>query len=291
MTTNYYMKIRFIINPLAGNKNYINIDKYIQKHFNNCEIYYTKKAGDIKTLSDNAVKEKINIVVVVGGDGSVNESLSSLKNTSIALAIIPTGSGNGLAYHIGMKKNIKKAIKQLKKYNITEIDTCLINNKSFINIAGIGFDAHIANLFLNQKNRGFFKYVKLIFQQLNYKAKSYHLKYNNDERKIEAFLISFANASQYGNNVKICPQADIKDGLFDVVIVHKFPKWKIPILIVKLFLGKINTFKHVEIIKLKNLEINSDETLIHTDGEPHYAINPINVKILTKSIKILIPKK
>jgi len=285
------MKIRFIINPLAGNKNYINIDKYIQKHFNNCEIYYTKKAGDIKTLSDNAVKEKINIVVVVGGDGSVNESLSSLKNTSIALAIIPTGSGNGLAYHIGMKKNIKKAIKQLKKYNITEIDTCLINNKSFINIAGIGFDAHIANLFLNQKNRGFFKYVKLIFQQLNYKAKSYHLKYNNDERKIEAFLISFANASQYGNNVKICPQADIKDGLFDVVIVHKFPKWKIPILIVKLFLGKINTFKHVEIIKLKNLEINSDETLIHTDGEPHYAINPINVKILTKSIKILIPKK
>ena len=285
------MKIRFIINPLAGNKNYINIDKYIQKHFSNCEIYYTEKAGDIKTLSDNAVKEKINIVVVVGGDGSVNESLSSLKNTSITLAIVPTGSGNGLAYHIGMKKNIKKAIKQLKKYNITEIDTCLINNKSFINIAGIGFDAHIANLFLNQKNRGFFKYVKLIFQQLNYKAKSYHLKYNNDERKIEAFLISFANASQYGNNVKICPQADIKDGLFDVVIVHKFPKWKIPILIVKLFLGKINTFKHVEIIKLKNLEINSDETLIHTDGEPHYSTNPINVKILTKSIKILIPKK
>ena len=91
--------------------------------------------------------------------------------------------------------------------------------------------------------------------------------------------------------MKICPQADVKDGLFDVVIVHKFPKWKIPILIVKLFLGKINTFKHVEIIKLKNLEINSDETLIHTDGEPHYAINPINVKILTKSIKILIPKK
>ena len=285
------MKIRFIINPLAGNKNHINIDKYIQKHFSNCEIYYTKKAGDIKIISDNAVKEKINIVVIVGGDGSVNESLSSLKNTSIALAIIPTGSGNGLAYHIGMKKNIKKAIKQLKKYNITQIDTCLINNKSFINIAGIGFDAHIANLFLNQKNRGFFKYVKLIFQQLNYKAKSYHLKCNNGERKIEAFLISFANASQYGNNVKICPQADIKDGLFDMVIVHKFPKWKIPILILKLFLGKINTFKHVEIIKLKNLEINSDETLIHTDGEPHYSTNPINVKILTKSIKILIPKK
>ena len=91
--------------------------------------------------------------------------------------------------------------------------------------------------------------------------------------------------------MKICPQADIKDGLFDMVIVHKFPKWKIPTLILKLFLGKINTFKHVEIIKLKNLEINSDKTLIHTDGEPHYSTNPINVKILTKSIKILIPKK
>ena len=215
------------------------------------------KAGDIKTLSDNAVKEKINIVVV-GGDGSVNESLSSLKKHEYSFSYHPNWIRQWSSLSYWNEKNIKKAIKQLKKYNIAEIDTCLINNKSFINIAGIGFDAHIANLFLNQKNRGFFKYVKLIFQQLNYKAKSYHLKYNNDERKIEAFLISFANASQYGNNVKICPQADIKDGLFDVVIVHKFPKWKIPILIVKLFLGKINTFKYVEIIKLKNLEINSD---------------------------------
>jgi len=285
------MKIRFIINPVAGKKNYKYIDKYIKKHISNCEIYYTKKTGDIKIISNNAVKEKINIVVVVGGDGSVNESLSSLKNTNTALAIVPTGSGNGIAYHIGMKKNIKKAIKQLKKYNVTQIDTCLINSKSFINIAGVGFDAHIANLFLNQKNRGFFKYVKLIFQQLNYKAKSYYLKYNNEEKKIEAFLISFANASQYGNNVKISPMADIKDGLFEMVIVHKFPKWKIPILIVKLFLGKINTFKHVETLKLNNVEINSDETLIHTDGEPHIINKPINVKILTKSIKIIIPKK
>lgn len=285
------MKIRFIINPNAGKKDHHNIDEYIKKYISNYEIFYTKKAGDIKRISQNAVEKNINAVVIVGGDGSVNESLSSLTNTNTALGIIPSGSGNGFAYHIGMNKNIKKAIKQIKLCDIQEIDTCLINNISFINIAGIGFDAHIANLFLKEQKRGLLKYIKLIIQQLNYKAKKYTLVNNNTEKKIEAFLISFANASQYGNNAKICPQANIEDGFLDIVIIHKFPKWKIPILITKLFLGKINTFKYVENIKLKNIKIYTNETLIHTDGEPNNISNPINVINKKKSIKILIPKK
>lgn len=285
------MKIRFIINPTAGRKDHHNIDEYIKKYISNYEVFYTKKAGDIKKISQNAVEENINAVVIVGGDGSVNESLTSLTNTNTALGIIPSGSGNGFAYHIGMNKNIKKAIKQIQLCDIQEIDTCLINNISFINIAGIGFDAHIANLFLKEKKRGLLKYLKLIIKQLNYKAKKYTLVYNNIEKKIEAFLISFANASQYGNNAKICPQANIEDGFLNMVIIHKFPKWKIPILITKLFLGKINTFKYVETIKLKNIKINTKETLIHTDGEPHNISSPINVTTKNKSIKILIPKK
>ena len=285
------MKIRFIINPKAGKKNHNNFDKYIRRHVSNCEIFYTEKAGDIKRISKNAVEENIKAVVIIGGDGSVNESLSSLTNTKTALGVIPAGSGNGFAYHIGMNKNIKKAIKQIKSCEIQEIDTCLINNISYINIAGIGFDAHIANLFLKAKKRGLIKYIKLIIKQLNYKAKKFTLINKKSEKKIEAFLISFANASQYGNNAKICPQANIKDGFLNMVILHKFPKWKIPILIIKLFLGKINSFKYVETIKLKNIEIRSDETLIHTDGEAHNISSPINVKNLSRSIKILIPKK
>jgi len=283
------MKIRFIINPISGTGKQKGIEEYITKHLENFEIIYTKKVGDATRISKEAANENIDAVIAVGGDGTVNECLKGLVNTNTALGVIPCGSGNGFAYHIGMDRTIKKAVKQLKKTQIKHIDTCTANGVPFVNVSGIGFDAHIANLFLTLTERGFINYVKLVLRELRYKAKEYTISYNNIERKVTTYMIAFANASQYGNDAKISPMADFQDGLIDFVILKEFPKWKIPFFLLKVATGKAHLSKHVEIIQCNKMTITGEDTLLHLDGEPFKASNPIKIALLPKSLKILIP--
>ena len=283
------MKIRFIINPMSGTGKQRGIEQCIAKHLENYEIFYTKKAGDASRLSKEAVNNNIAAVIAVGGDGTVNECLSGLVNTKTALGVIPCGSGNGFAYHIGMKRKIEQAIIQLKDTRIEQIDSCSANGAPFINVSGIGFDAHIANLFNGLKERGFINYVRLILKELSYKPQKYTLRYNETQKKVSAYLIAFANASQYGNDARISPMADIKDGLLDFVIVKNFPKWRIPLFLFKIVTGKAHLSRYVEIIRSKSMQINADNTLLHLDGEPYKADNPVKIKLIPKSLKILIP--
>jgi len=283
------MKIRFIINPISGTGKQKGIEEYITKHLENFEIIYTKKVGDATRISKEAANENIDAVIAVGGDGTVNECLKGLVNTNTALGVIPCGSGNGFAYHIGMDRTIKKAVKQLKNTQIKHIDTCTANGVPFVNVSGIGFDAHIANLFLTLTERGFINYVKLVLRELRYKAKEYTISYNNIERKVTTYMIAFANASQYGNDAKISPMADFQDGLIDFVILKEFPKWKIPFFLLKVATGKAHLSKHIEIIQCDKMTITGEDTLLHLDGEPFKASNPIKIALLPKSLKILIP--
>ena len=289
MTIQCTLKIRFIINPSSGTGKQKGIEKYISKYLDNFEIIYTQKTGDATNISRKAVIENIDVVVAVGGDGTVNECLKGLVNTNTALGVIPCGSGNGFAYHIGMERNIEKAVKQLKDTQFEVIDSCTANGIPFVNVSGIGFDAHIANLFLTSTERGLVNYVKIIQRELKYKAKEYTINYNNIERKVTAYMIAFANASQYGNDARISPMADFKDGLIDFVIVKDFPKWKIPIFIYMLLTSKIHLSKYIEIIQCDKMTIKAVNTLLHLDGEPIKASNPIEVTILPKSLKILRP--
>jgi len=283
------MKIRFIINPASGTGKQKGIEKYINKYLKDFEIIYTEKAGDASIISKDAADKNIDAVIAVGGDGTLNECLKGLINSNTALGVIPCGSGNGFAYHIGMDHNIEKAVKQLNNTRIEVIDSCTANGLPFANVSGIGFDAHIANLFSSLRERGFVNYAKLILKELSYNAKEYNIIYNNIERKVKAYMIDFANASQYGNNARISPMADFKDGLIDFVIVKEFPKWKIPILIYLLLTGNIHLSNHVEIIKCNKMTIKTENTLLHLDGEPYKTSNPVEVTILPKSLKILIP--
>ena len=285
------MKIRFIINPYSGTGKQNNIEKHINKHLENFEIIYTKKSGDATRISKVAVNKNIDVVIAVGGDGTVNECIKGLINTNTILGVIPCGSGNGFANHIGMKLTTEEAVKQLKHTYIKIIDTCTVNGAPFVNVSGIGFDAHIANLFLKLNKRGFISYVKLILKELSYKSKEYVISYSNIDRKVRAYMIDFANASQYGNNAKISPMANFNDGLIDFVIVKKFPKWKIPIIIYMLLNGKIHLSKHIEIIQSNKMTIKSDNTLVHLDGEPFNTSNPIDVILVPKSLKILMPNE
>ncbi len=283
------MKIRFIINPTSGTGRQRNIEKYISEHLEGYDIVYTQKAKDACRLSKEAVNDNIDIVIAVGGDGTVNECLQGLVNSKTALGVIPCGSGNGFAYHIGMRKKPEEAIIQLKNIRIEEVDTCRLNKIPFINVAGIGFDAHIANLFSKLKKRGFINYLILIYKELSYKSQKYTIEYNNIKKDVRAYMIAFANSSQYGNNAKISPMSNIKDGLINFVIVKDFPKWKIPHFLFKLFTGEIHLSSYVEIIKSKQIKIDVENTLVHLDGEPLKTKGPVNITLLHKSLKIIIP--
>ena len=285
------MKIRFIINPISGTGKQKGIEKHITKHLDNFDIVYTRKTGDATRISKEAANENIDAIVAVGGDGTVNECLKGLVNTNTALGVIPCGSGNGFAYHIGMEHNTEKSVKQLKNIRIEHIDTCTANGVPFVNVSGIGFDAHIASLFSTLAERGFVKYAKLVLSELSYNAKEYTICYNRIKRKVKAYMIDFANASQYGNNARISPMADFKDGLIDFVIVKDFPKWQIPIFIYMLLKGKIHLSKYIEIIQCNKMTINAENTLLHLDGEPFKSSNPVEIALLPKSLKILIPNE
>jgi YegS/Rv2252/BmrU family lipid kinase len=283
------MKIRFIINPIAGTGGQIGIEETIARHLENYDIIYTQKVGDATKLSLEAVRDNIDAVVAVGGDGTLNECLIGLVNSNTALGIIPCGSGNGFAYHIGMARTTEKAIIQIKNAKIEKIDSCTANGEAFVNVSGIGFDAHIANLFAGLKKRGFINYVKLILKEISYKPQEYTLQYNGIDRKAKAYMISFANASQYGNDARVSPMADLKDGLLDFVIVKDFPKWEIPFFLLKAARGKIHLSKYVEIIKSRYMKISAKNTLLHLDGEPYKAEKYVEIQLFPKSLKILIP--
>ena len=287
------MKIRFIINPISGTGKQKGIEKLITKMLINLDydIVYTQKGGDATRLSSEAVRDDIDAVVAVGGDGTVNECLIGLVKSNTALGVIPCGSGNGFAYHIGMSRIVEKAIVQLKDAKTETIDSCTANGAPFVNVSGIGFDAHIANLFAELKERGFINYAKLILKELSYKPQEYTLQYKGLDRKVKAFMISFANASQYGNNARISPMADVQDGLLDFVIVKDFPKWRIPVFLLKVFRGKTHLSKYVEIIQCQKMHISAKNTLLHLDGEPYKASNPVEIRLIPKSLKILIPNE
>ena len=289
------MKTKFIINPIAGTGKQIDIENSILKNIDenifDYDIEYTLKPNHATEISTNAVKEKYELIVSVGGDGTASECADGLIGSETALAVIPCGSGNGFAYHFNVKRNIEDALKQLNSNRIKYIDSCLANNLKFINVSGIGFDAHIANLFASTVKRGFLSYIKLTLKEVFYKAKFYKLKYDDINRKVNAFAIVFANASQYGNDARIAPNAIEDDGLIDFVIIKKFPNWKIPLFIIDVMSGKTHLNKNVEIIRTRKMLIESDFPMVHLDGEIKKLSNPIEVQSKNKNFKVFVPNE
>tara|TARA_Y100001978_G_scaffold16072_1_gene12482 strand:- start:1405 stop:2262 length:858 start_codon:yes stop_codon:yes gene_type:complete len=283
------MKIRFIINPISGTGKQKNIVEIVEKYFKfeNYDFVYTNKKGHASELCKSAIKDNVNIIVAVGGDGTVNECAKEIINKNIALAVLPCGSGNGFAYNIGMKKKVIDAVKQLNIGEIKKIDTATLNLIPFVNISGVGFDAHIAHLFSKTKIRGFGSYIKLVLKKvLAYNSNYYILKTNVKDFRFQAYFIAFANSVQYGNDIKISPQSNLNDGKTDIVIIKNFPKWKIPYFIYQLYIGKIHKNKYVKIIREKRIEIIHDSNPIHIDGEPYSLDNTIKIETIPNSLKI-----
>lgn len=290
-------KIAFIINPKSGTVSKKNIPDLINASLNLRKyepvFYFTHEAGHAPRLAAKCVEDGITKVVAVGGDGTVNEVARSLVQTNTALGIIPGGSGNGLARYLGLPLKTPEAIAMLNNCEESSIDYGTINGHPFFCTCGVGFDAHIGNKFAQSKRRGFFTYVKeTIYAFFHYQPKKYKLKIDGEKFKNQAFMVTVANAGQYGNDAYISPSADIRDGLLDVCILSPFPKVKAFDLGIRLFKRTIDKSEYVNVIKGKKIRIKrKKEGEVHLDGEPAMMGKKIKIKIVPLGLKVLIPRK
>lgn len=290
-------KIRFIINPISGvNRNKI-LDDIIRENIDKdkyvYEIVNTERAFHAIELSREAVEKKYDIVVAVGGDGSVNEVAKALIGTNVNLGIIPAGSGNGLARHLKIPFNPVNAVKTINEAQSKLIDTINLNNESCISIAGVGFDALVAKKYAKEGRRGFWTYVKIITQEyISYKPKNYKLNIDGNEIERKALFICFANSNQFGYNTQIAPDAEVDDGLIDICIFQKIPLIETPLLSQLIFLRQLGKSRFVEIIKAKNVIVERKRNrVVNIDGEPVKIDKVLNVKINPSSLNVIVPVK
>lgn len=287
-------KICFIVNPISGIGRQKVIEQLVATQLDHAKfehsIAYTEAAKHATALAAKAAAGCFDIVVAVGGDGSVNETAAGLIDTKAALAVIPTGSGNGLARHLQIPLNLAKAIGVINTGRETIIDSVQLNEHVFVNVAGIGFDAHIGWEFAKFGRRGFSSYLRIISREFP-KYKAQHIELIADGRSMtkKAFLISFANGSQWGNNAFIAPLADCSDGLIDIAIIKKFNLLSGISVGYRLFTGSVHRSAAVEMLKAREVTVKQSGTIAHIDGEPIETGHELHIKVRPLSLRVIIP--
>jgi diacylglycerol kinase (ATP) len=286
-------RLFFIINIHAGKgqaQNVLNTAiPQLKLLGNEVDFAITEYAGHATELATNAQQENYDMVVAVGGDGTVNEVAKGLIGKSTRLGIVPMGSGNGLARTLGINKNTLEMVKILALGASTAIDSCEIGSQMFLCTSGIGFDAHISHLMALEKKRGFLTYVRLVVREsLKYKAIALKMKIDSMVIETDAFLVTFANAPQFGNDAFIAPKASMTDGLIDVVVVRPFAKVLLPLFSVALFAKFIPRLPFVDCYQAKSIEIiSASSDQIHYDGEPGKMQFPTKASVLDTKIEVV----
>lgn len=287
-------KIIFILNPISGTISKAGIPTLIDKILDKDKFCYTiaetQHAGHASELARKAVEEKYDIAVAVGGDGTVNEVARALVNSQTALGIIPCGSGNGLARHLMIPINVKGALEVINQCEIHDLDYGIINSMPFFCTCGMGFDAFISMKFANAGKRGPITYVENVLKEgLNYKPETYIIEDESGTKKHEAFLISIANASQYGNDAYIAPQASMSDGLMDIIIMEPFDMLEAAQVSIDMFNKTLDKNSKIKTFRSKHVRIHRTEPgVIHYDGDPIMADADLDISIREKGIKIVI---
>lgn len=287
-------KILYLINPISGTQRKHGIAKLVDKLTDrtryDVEIAHTEYAGHASVLAAEAVSRGVDIVVAVGGDGTVNEVGRSLVHTDTALAIIPCGSGNGLARHLNIPLQPRKAIEIINKGVVHKLDSGLINGRPFFCTCGVGFDAFISEKFAMAGKRGLLTYVEnTLLQGLKYQPQTYLIEDENGVETCSAFLIACANASQYGNDAFIAPHASMKDGLLDVVVMKPFSTIEAPQVALQLFNRTLPGNSHVKTFKADKLVIHHEgENIAHYDGDPFRTGSTIEISIEKESFNVVV---
>ena len=291
--------IAFIINPISGTQQNTKrrLPKIIEKELDRKQwlqnIVFTEYAGHATELARQFAIMGFDAVVAVGGDGTVNEVAQGLRNTETALGILPMGSGNGFARHLQIPMQTVKAIQMLNHSEPIRCDYGLANGKLFVTTCGTGFDALIADHFAASKKRGFKTYFENIVKDLlTYKPQTYHIVGEGIDITHKAFLITFANAAQWGNEAYIAPKASVQDGLIDICMMSSSALLGAPGLALRLFTKSIDGSLFMDTIKAREITLEREEEApFHLDGDPIKMPKDIRIQIVEDGLKVLVEKR
>jgi len=281
--------VYFIYNPNAGNKSNRyrqELIKRIQK-IPNSTLVLTERPHHAHEIIQDLLPLKPDRIIAIGGDGTVNELGSALIGTDIPLGIIPLGSGNGLARHLGIPMSTNQAIQKALQSNFIEIDVLSWNNRPFFCTAGIGFDAEVAALFHQGNGRGLFNYIKASLKALSQYKETELLIGTNDKQPI--FSLTIANANQFGNNAFISPTSNLQDALFEIVKIKSGKFYQIAQLGISLFLKRIHKHQLVEIQRANSIQLKAPMgTYYHIDGESlQTETDIISVELMSAKLKVI----
>lgn len=285
----------FIINPKSGVDRekavQFAIDSKLDKTKYSYELVHTEYAKHGTGLAKEAAAKGAYAVVAVGGDGSVNDIVAGLMGTDTALAIIPKGSGNGMARTMDIPLKELEAIEVINKGNTVMIDIGFANERAFISNAGVAFDALISKKFAKSTRRGFAIYSWLVTRYMwTYKEWNWDITIDGEHIKERAFIISIANGKQFGYNFQIAPVADWTDGLFDIVVIKKFPKLLGGLLVMRAMNGTIIDSPYVKHYTGREITIHHPKLkLMQTDGDAHECANTVKFRIEKGLQKVIVP--
>ena len=283
----------FIMNPRSGTHSKGEIPRLIEEHLDkglyDYRVEVTRYAGHATEIALQCVQEGADVVVAVGGDGTVNEVARALVHSTAALGIIPCGSGNGLARHLCIPMDVKRAIGLLNHCKVESLDYGVINGLPFFCTCGMGFDAFISLKFAEAGRRGRLTYVENVLREgLKYQPETYEVVDETGARRYKAFLIACANASQYGNNAYIAPKATMTDGLMDVIIMEPFTAFDAPQISIDLINRTLDKNSKIKTFRAKSIRIHrSKPGAIHFDGDPTTTGCDIDVHIEERGIRII----
>jgi len=286
--------ITFIVNPISGT---VSKDKIVQQIRQtipsdafDVDVVYTEYRGHAAEIAKAVAARGGSICAAVGGDGTVNEVARSLVHTDTALAIVPSGSGNGLARHLCLPMNVGQALEVIAEGHIEEFDYGVVNEMPFFCTCGMGFDAFISLKFAEAGKRGPITYVENVLKEgLKYKPETYIVEDVKGTHHHEAFLIACANAAQYGNNAYIAPGASMKDGLIDVIVMEPFTAIEAPKIALDLFAKTLGRNSHIKTFQADSIHIHrTSPGALHYDGDPIMMGTDIDVRLEHLGIKIVV---
>lgn len=294
---NVKRKIVFVYNPISGSHRLIPvipiIERFVNRDIYDFTIVSTDHKGHATELARDYAARNYDAVIAVGGDGTVNEVGCGLMGTGTALGIIPCGSGNGLARHLGIPIDPFKAVKWLDKSIFTDIDYGMMDNQPFFCTCGVGFDAKVSDSFSKSGSRGVLTYLESIMKEIaTYHNETYKLSFDDSSETFEAFFITCANADQWGNNAYIAPTASLQDGVLDVIAAHPFSVVDAPLIAFQLFNRQIDKNPKVDVHKCRSVTITRDSNgPAHYDGEPVMLGREIHIELIPAGLKVLIPDR
>jgi diacylglycerol kinase (ATP) len=289
-------RIVFIVNPKAGTNIQRRIRESVEKNLNHRKfeygIWHTEHSGHAAELARKAIAEGYEIVVAVGGDGSINEVASALMHTGAVLGVVPAGSGNGLAMHLGYGRVLDKAIQKINSAAIQPMDAGLLNGRPFFNLAGVGYDGRVSNMMKDSTRRGFFPYfLKSIEAGLTHHSCECTVEMDGHTFQGKTFAITVANGPMWGYNFQVAPDARIDDGLLEVVILKDAPIWQYFAAVPYTLKGKLYDAQFVEHFTAQKVKITAAGThFVHVDGEGYQATGELVFEMKPHALKVLVPR-